>query len=65
VISWGFRLRDLTAPARDELRPFVEAICQLRHRSTREINGIPGFNVWSFTVIKDLGYGDESQEGAS
>lgn len=59
VASWGFRIRDLTEPAREELHPYVEAICQLRHRSTREINGNQNFQIWSFAVIKDLGYGEE------
>ncbi|PNU20863.1 DUF3800 domain-containing protein [Geothermobacter hydrogeniphilus] len=58
VTSWGFRIRELNQPVREELGPYVEAICQLRHRSTREINGNPDFNIWSFAVIKDLGYGE-------
>ena len=61
IASWGFRTRTLTAPAREELRPFVDAICQLRHRSIREINGNPNFEIWSFTAIKDLGYSDEDE----
>ena len=59
ITSWGFRIRGLDEPARVELAPYVDAICQLRHRSTREINGNPNFQIWSFTAINDLGYGEE------
>lgn len=63
VTSWGFRLRELTAPAREELSPYVDAVRQLRYRSKREINGNPDFQVWSFAVIKDLGYQGDGELG--
>ena len=55
IISWGFRTgADMSTPPREELTPFVRSICQMRHRSVREINDNPDFVVWSFSVIKDL-----------
>lgn len=55
IASWGFRTGDLTEPARDELGRLVEAICQLRYRTTRDVQGNPDFVIWSFSIIKNLG----------
>jgi hypothetical protein len=55
IASWGFRAGGLSEPARHDLAPYVEAICQLRYRTTREVNGNPDFVIWSFSIIKDLG----------
>jgi hypothetical protein len=64
IASWGFRTGPLAEPAREELRPYVEAVCQLRHRTIREINGIPDFEIWSFSIIRDLGFEEaEDAEG--
>jgi len=54
IISWGFRVTDMTEPARDELAEFVRTVCQMRHRSVREVNDNREFVIWSFGVIKDL-----------
>jgi hypothetical protein len=62
IASWGFRTGALTEPAREELRPYVDAISQLRHRTTREVRGNPDFEIWSFSIIKDLGIG-AAEEG--
>ena len=53
ALSWGFRVRDMLAPARQELSPFVEQISALRYRALREMNGNPNFAIWSFAVIND------------
>jgi hypothetical protein len=37
VISWGLRLRYMTAPAREELRPLVDLVRQLQFK--RETDG--------------------------
>ena len=54
VVSWGFRLNTMDEPVRPELAPFVEQVCAIRHRTTREIAGNPEFVVWSFCWIDDL-----------
>lgn len=54
TLSWGFRIKEMGKPAREELLPFVEQICRLRYRATREVNGIPNFAIWSFAVINDM-----------
>lgn len=54
IISWGFRTRELTKPARPELNDFVKLVCQLRHKTMREVNENPEFVIWSIGVIKDL-----------
>lgn len=58
-ISWGFRAGGLDKPVRGDLALYVDVICQLRHRAVREINGNPEFQVWSFSIINDLGYNEE------
>lgn len=62
IISWGFRTGDMDVPARAELRELVDTICQLRHRSVREVDGNRNFLIWSFGVIKDL-RGRDAQGG--
>ena len=54
VVSWGFRLPRMVKPARPELAGYTSQVCQLRHRSTREVAGNPAFTVWSFAFITDL-----------
>jgi hypothetical protein len=53
VLSWGFRTPKLPAPGRDELDPYVDQICRLRHRSIRGRGG-KSFAVWSVAVIPTL-----------
>jgi hypothetical protein len=54
VVSWGFRLPRMVKPARPELAGYTSQVCQLRHRSMREVAGNPEFIVWSFIFITDL-----------
>ena len=54
IISWGFRTGDMAEPGRKELNDLVTTVCQLRHRSIREVGGNSDFVIWSFGVIKDL-----------
>lgn len=53
-ISWGFRLAPMTKPARQELAPYCNQIANLRYRATRERQGNPNFDIWSFVHIYDL-----------
>jgi hypothetical protein len=41
-------------PRREELSDLVDKVCQMRHRTTREVGNNPDFVVWSFAVISDL-----------
>ncbi len=54
LLSWGFRTKDLTKPARNDLEPMVKRLCRLRHRTVRHIGNIENFEIWSFAVISDL-----------
>ena len=58
IILWGFRTKDMVAPARKELDDYVKTVCQLRHRTIREIKDNPEFIIWSIGVIKGLGAKD-------
>lgn len=53
-VSWGFRLPQMTKPARPELAPFCEQIANLRYKATRERHGNADFGIWSFVHITDL-----------
>jgi hypothetical protein len=53
-ISWGFRLRQMTNPARAELAPYIEQITRLRHRALRNMMGKEDFEIWSVAYIDDL-----------
>jgi hypothetical protein len=61
LLSWGFRTKDLTEPARAELKTFVDAACWLRHKAIREVDGNPAFVIWSFAIIDDLRSKDERE----
>lgn len=50
VISWGLRLRRMTAPARDELRPLADLVHRLQF--TRETEG--GDRIYGLKLIDDL-----------
>ena len=54
ILSWGWRLRSMTRPARPELAGFVAQICRLRYRAIREVDCNPQFTIWSFAFIDDL-----------
>ena len=62
TLSWGFRVREMIAPARDELSLFVDQLCGLRYRAVREMNGNPDFVIWSFAVINDLRARENGEE---
>jgi hypothetical protein len=62
LLSWSFRTKDLTEPARAELRPFVDCVRGLRHGTVREIDGNPAFAIWSLAIIDDLRPRDEQDE---
>lgn len=53
IVSWGVRFGAMKRPRRDELEPFAQAVCRLRHRASRDRNGEP-FAIWSFATIDDL-----------
>lgn len=59
LLSWGFRTGDLAKPKRDNLTPFVDRLCRLRHRTVRHVDGIENFEIWSLAVISDLRTRDE------
>lgn len=59
LLSWGFRIPGMGEPARQELKPFVDRACNLRHRAIRERMGNPQFVIWSFALIPDLRARDE------
>lgn len=50
ILSWGFRTPELELAKRDELEPFIELVCRLRHRAIRQINNNPRFIIWSIAV---------------
>jgi len=54
IISWGFRLENMTEPARQEMIDLVNQVCQLRHRAVRGVGDNPNFVIWRFAVIDDL-----------
>lgn len=54
LVSWGFRTPGMSQPAREEMAPLVERMCQMRHRALRDRMGKPQFVIWSFAVIDDL-----------
>jgi hypothetical protein len=53
-ISWGFRLQNMTKPARRELAPYSTQLARMRHRTVRNRMGNPNFEIWSFAHIADL-----------
>ncbi|MEI9920900.1 MAG: DUF3800 domain-containing protein [Bacteroidota bacterium] len=51
VLSWNFRVRQLTKPGRIELNGFLEQIKLLRYRTTRQIDLVKDYDIWSITVV--------------
>ncbi len=49
VVSWGVRLRGMSAASRGELAALAEDVLRLRHQ-----HAAAGRQVWSFKVINDL-----------
>lgn len=56
VISWGIRLKNMTAPARQELHNLGGDVLDLRYHAQTP----GGYDTWGFTVIHDL-YGREER----
>lgn len=54
ITSWGVQVGNMEAPARKELKPLAEKVCQLRYKALRTINDQDDFTVWSFAVFDDL-----------
>lgn len=54
ITSWGVQVGSMPEPARPELKPLADQVCQLRYRATREIDGQENFSVWRFAIIDDL-----------
>ena len=55
ITSWNIRFDGMTKPKeRPEFDDLAEQIRNLRYRATREVNGDPNYQVWSFSVITDL-----------
>lgn len=63
VVSWGFRTRRMTEPAREELKPFAARIDALRHRTVRRVESRRNFVIWSFALIQDLRARERPAEG--
>jgi hypothetical protein len=61
VTAWGFRTRELTAPARRDLYSLKEQVRALRYRAIREMGDNPNFIIWGFSVVSDL-RSDEERE---
>ena len=53
VVAWGVRVAGMYRPAREELAPFAEKVCELRYRTHRE-DGDSRYPLWSFAVLDDL-----------
>jgi hypothetical protein len=54
ILSWGVRFGPMTEPARDELEPFANLVCDIRYRTTRSDRDGDEWTVWSFKYIDDL-----------
>jgi hypothetical protein len=52
IISWGFRLKGMEKPAREELEEFVELIKPLRYKTIREVSEGEDHDVWSVIYVK-------------
>lgn len=52
IISWGFRLKGMSAASRTELQEFVELIKPLRNKTTREFESGTASDVWSIFYVK-------------
>ncbi|HVC53371.1 MAG TPA: DUF3800 domain-containing protein [Stellaceae bacterium] len=64
-ISWAFRIPNhMMKPARSELAPYASQIARMRYRATRDMFGIPNFEIWSVAHITDLRTQSERLDGA-
>lgn len=62
ITAWGFRTRELTEPARNELFDLKEQIRALRYRAVREVGDSTNFVIWGFTVVSDLRTREEREQ---
>jgi len=53
IVAWGVRIGNMGRPARPELRPLADKVCELRFRALRDEGGTYR-PLWSFAVIDDL-----------
>lgn len=53
-MAWGFRLREMNGPRREEIAPYATQLARLRYRAVREKHGNPDFEIWSVVHISDL-----------
>lgn len=60
ITSWGVQVGGMQVPARKELGPLADRVCQLRYKALRTINNQDDFVVWSFAVLDDLRPKDET-----
>lgn len=54
IVSWGVRFKPMAEPARDELKPLGDLVCDLRYRTKRKDASGEEWDVWSFKYISDL-----------
>lgn len=54
TISWGFRMKGMTEPRREELAELVNRVSEMRYRAVREVADNADFSIWSFSLIDDL-----------
>ena len=53
ILSWGFRIKGMSKPARTELQPLVSALCNMRVLSKRVVPSIrrEPVDIWSIALI--------------
>lgn len=54
ITSWGVQVGSMPEPVRPELKTLADQVCQLRYKTTRQVNGQEDFVIWSFAIIDDL-----------
>jgi hypothetical protein len=53
ILSWGFRIKGMSKPARSELQPLVSVLCDMRALSRRIIPSVSRelIDIWSIVLI--------------
>jgi len=54
ITSWGVQVGTMPEPVRPELKTLADQVCQLRYKTTRQVNEQEDFVIWSFAIIDDL-----------
>lgn len=62
IVSWGFRIPQMTEPPREELQPLTRLVAPLRYRTRRSDSRGVDHDVWSFAYIGDLRPREERKE---